>query len=175
MLEARLASVMSMVSDVNLKQVRRLIFEMFYNDACWENRRVPNFIYELSTHNITSRTNRISSKGRLGWIASPGDKALLLEGYENMNPIAEEARLMGTTLWFDDQSVEEEKLKKIVATGQFTTCANLLEYIISLERKQVPFDKPALTLLKKLKIQLTTDLQRFKAEPFFLYDHIETL
>lgn len=32
MLAARLSSVISMVMDVNLKQVRRLIFEMFYND-----------------------------------------------------------------------------------------------------------------------------------------------
>jgi predicted acylesterase/phospholipase RssA len=173
MLSARLASVMSMVSDVNLKQVRRLIFEMFYNDEHWENRRVPNFIYELSTHNITSRTNRINSKGRLGWVATPPDKALLLEGYQNMNPVAEVARLMGTTLWFDEQSVKEEKLKKIIATGQFTTCVNLLEYIISLERKQVTFDRAATALLKNLKAQLTADLQRFKAQPFFLYEDMK--
>lgn len=175
MLRARITSVMTMVSDVNLKQVRRLIYEMFYNDSCWENRRMPNFIYELSTHNINSRTNRINSKGRLKWTATAKDKILLLNDYDKINAVAEEARLMGTTLWFEDQEVTDGKFRKLVATGQFTTCVNLLEYIISLERKAVPFDKEAKAVLETVRKQLEYDLNLFKNDPFFLYDEMNDL
>ncbi|MES2275957.1 MAG: patatin-like phospholipase family protein [Bacteroidota bacterium] len=170
MLEARATSVVSMVSDINLKQVRRLIFEMFYDAACWDNRRVPNFIYELSSYNSTTRTNRINSKSRLGWTATEQDKTLLLEGLETIGPVAEEARTMGTTLWFSEQDRQDEKLKKIIVTGQFTTCVNLLEYIISLERKKVPFDAAGKTTLQNVKDRLMKDLAAFKADPYLLYD-----
>ncbi|MES2063460.1 MAG: patatin-like phospholipase family protein [Bacteroidota bacterium] len=170
MLQARAASVLSMVSDVNLKQVRRLIFEMFYDAECWENRRVPNFIYELSSYNATTRTNRLNSERRLGWKPTVEDKALLLEGLERINPVAEEARVMGTTLWFSEQEVQAGKLKTLIATGQFTTCVNLLEYIISLERKQVAFDEAGKKRLDDLKKKIVEDLSAFKANPYFLYD-----
>jgi hypothetical protein len=172
MLEARATSVVSMVSDVNLKQVRRLIFEMFYEAACWENRRVPNFIYELSSHNAATRSNRLNSKGRSGWTASDEDKQLLLAGLEAIHPVAEEARTMGTTLWFSEQDIKDQKLQKIIATGQFTTCMNLLEYIISLERKRVAFDADAKTKLKDLKALLIRDMNEFKADPYFLYNQL---
>jgi hypothetical protein len=170
MLEARAASVVSMVSDINLKQVRRLIFEMFYEAECWEDRRVPNFIYELSSYNASTRANRLNSKGRSGWTANNEDKKLLLEGLEAIYPIAEEARMMGTTLWFSEQDGQDEKLKKIIVTGQFTTCVNLLEYIISLERKRVPFDADAKAMLQNLKAEIIKDLKAFKTNPYFLYE-----
>ncbi|WP_454802939.1 patatin-like phospholipase family protein [Mucilaginibacter phyllosphaerae] len=172
MLQARAVSVQSMVSDVNLKQVRRLIFEMFYEAECWENRRVPNFIYELSSYNAMTRTNRLNSERRLGWKPTKEDKAHLLEGLERIGPVAEESRVMGTTLWFSEQEVQAGKLKTLIATGQFTTCVNLLEYIISLERKQVAFDEAGKKRLVELKKQIAEDLAAFKADPFFLYDTI---
>jgi hypothetical protein len=170
MLQARATSVVSMVSDVNLKQVRRLIFEMFYDAECWENRRVPNFIYELSSYNATARTNRLNSKSRLGWAPTEEDKALLQEGLELLSPVAEEARVMGTTLWFSEQEQQAGKLKTLIATGQFTTCVNLLEYIISLERKKVAFDDQGKKRLDDLKKQIVEDLVAFKADPYFLYN-----
>jgi hypothetical protein len=172
MLQARAASVLSMVSDVNLKQVRRLIFEMFYDAECWENRRMPNFIYELSTYNATTRTNRLNSERRLGWKPTEEDKALLLDGLGSIGPVAEEARVMGTTLWFSEQEVQAGKLRTLIATGQFTTCVNLLEYIISLERKQVAFDEAGKKRLDDLKKQIVKDLVAFKADPYFLYDSL---
>ena len=170
MLEARATSVVSMVSDVNLKQVRRLIFEMFYDAECWENRRVPNFIYELSTYNATTRSNRLNSEGRLGWVATDEDKALLLGDLENISPVAEEARVMGTTLWFSEKEQAAGKLKTLIATGQFTICVNLLEYIISVERKKVTFDAEGKKRLQELKEQIIKDLAAFKEDPYFLYD-----
>lgn len=143
---------------------------MFYDDTRWDDRRVPNFIYELSSHNKIARKSRINDKGRLKWGATEEDKQLLLEGLEQINAIAEEARLTGTTLWFDETQVKKEILKKIVATGQFTTCANLLEYIISLERKKVKFDQSWIEEVDTLKSKLKADFLRFKDNPYFLFD-----
>lgn len=170
MLRARINSVLSMVLDINLKQVRRLIYEMFYKDPCWENRRVPNFIYELSTHNQISRENRIKSKKRMGWTATEEDRTLLLGGLDEISPLAESARLMGTTLWFDKPDTDAGRLRVITATGQFTTCVNLLEYVISLERKNLPLKKPEKDKLALIKAQLEKDFKRFKTEPCFMYD-----
>ena len=172
MIKARLTSAITMVSDVNLKQVRRLIYKIFYEDVQWDNRRVPNFIYELSTYNIAARNNRFNNHMRLKWEPTSADKVLLLEGLEKINPIAEIARLAPTTLWFDAIQVKEELLKKIVATGQFTTCANLLEYIISLERKNVSFDPAYQAELENLKGILERDFIQFKENPYFLFDQL---
>lgn len=168
MIKSRIVSMSSMLLDVNLKQTRRLIYEMFYNDDIWANRRLPNFIYELSTYNFTSRSNRFNNKFRLGWAATYEDKSLLLNNCWQLKIIAEEARTMGTTLWFDEKN--EGKLKKIIATGQFTTCCNLLEYVISLERKGLSFDVEINTQLADLKEKLIADFLKFKQEPYFLFD-----
>jgi hypothetical protein len=172
MIKARISSVMIMVTDVNLKHVRRLIYEKFYHDPCWENRRVPNFIYELSSHNQATRKSRFNNKGRLKWTATEADKQLLLDGLESLHTIAEEARLSGTALWFDSTQTKNETLKKTITAGQFSTCANLLEYVISLERKKVKLDTAYQNEFELIKARLEADLIRFKAEPYFLYDQL---
>lgn len=173
MIKARLTSAVTMVSDVNLKQVRRLIYQIFFEDSRWDNRRVPNFIYELSTYNIAARHNRFNNQKRLKWLPTPADKQLLLEGLEKINPIAEIARSADTTLWFDAIQVKGEVLKKIVSTGQFTTCANLLEYVISLERKNVAVDPAHQAELTHLKSLLERDFIHFKENPYFLFDQLK--
>lgn len=174
MFKARIMSLLSLVLDINLKQTRRLIYEMFYEDEIWENRRVPNFIYELSTLNKISRANRFNNIKRLHWEASKEDKILLLDNCDALNEIAEDARTMGTTLWFSKTDIEKQKLKRIIAAGQFTTCCNLLEYVISLERKGVHFDESVSKELNEIKLNLTKDFNRFKKEPFYLFDKMET-
>jgi predicted acylesterase/phospholipase RssA len=168
MLRARLRSVASMVLDVNLKQIRRLIYEMFYNEKNWDHRRVPNFIYELSSFNAQARRNRLRDTKRLRWHATKEDLDLLDGGLDQLWPIAERARLMGTTLWFDE--AVQARLADIIRTGQFTTCMNLLEYVISLERQGVVFPTSQAERLAILKRQLINDLRAFKINPNYLYD-----
>src|SRR5690606_30985349 len=168
MLKARITSVISMVLDVNLKQVRRLIYEMFFDDKQWDNRRMPNFIYELSTYNIESRTNRLNDPKRLGWTITAEEKMLLCEGLDKIAPVAEKARTMGTTLWFDRDDRADDQLANIIKTGQFTTCMNLLEYVISLERKRVNLSGQQ-DKVKKIKELLVRDINRFKEDPGYLF------
>lgn len=172
MIKARLTSAMTMVSEVNLKQVRRLIYQIFYDDLQWENRRVPNFSYELSIYNIAARNNRFNNKNRLKWEPTPADKQLLLEGLEKIHPISETTRLANTTLWYDAIQKKEEVLKQTVTTGQFTICVNLLEYVISLERKNVSFNPEHSAELASLKSRLEHDFLKFKENPYFLFDQL---
>ena len=170
MLKARISSMLSMVMDVNLKQVRRLIYQSFYANINYENRRMPNFIYELCLHNAASRTNRINDPKRLTWTATDADKALLLGDLQLIQPIAENARLMGTTLWFEDNDQGKQLMKDVVATGQFTTCMNLVEYVISLQRKNVQLNPQASQKVNNLMAQLLKDLDEFKKDPYCMYD-----
>ncbi|RZK71667.1 MAG: hypothetical protein EOO85_19860 [Pedobacter sp.] len=56
MIKARIISVMVMVTDVNLKQVRRLIYEKFYNDPCWERATIRR-LRKSPPHSGTSKDN----------------------------------------------------------------------------------------------------------------------
>ncbi|WP_342332626.1 patatin-like phospholipase family protein [Pedobacter sp. FW305-3-2-15-E-R2A2] len=172
MIKARLTSGMTMVSEVNLKQVRRLIYQMFYDDTQWDNRRVPNFSYELSTYNMAARNNRFNNKNRLKWVPTPADKQLLLEGLEKIHPIADVTRAADTTLWYDAIQKKDEVLKQTVTTGQFSICVNLLEYVISLERKNISFNPTYSAELAGIKNKLERDFLQFKENPYFLFDQL---
>lgn len=173
MIKARLSSVITMVSDVNLKQIRRLIFKMFYDNPVWNNRRVPNFIYEFSLFNVETRIQRLNSPSRLGWKSTEEDRMILLTNCNYINAVAEDARTMGTTLWFDQSDLKDERLKKLLATGAFTTCGNLLEYVISLRRKGADYEPEIQDKLKILEEKLKADWNRFKGNPYFVTDEFE--
>ncbi|HVW61571.1 MAG TPA: patatin-like phospholipase family protein [Puia sp.] len=185
MLKTRLNSTLSMVMDINLKQTRRLIFDIFfgnfYGQDVWVNRRAFNVIYELSAFNKASREKSIRNK-------FPGDAAaqsLLLDGCLELNAVAEEARAMGTTLWYDHTDAKEKKLMKVVSCGQFTTCGKLLEYVLDLEQTMkeeagMPEGQRTIQLLPearvefdKVKAQLLEDWGKFKSDPYFLYKEMD--
>jgi Patatin-like phospholipase len=175
MLNARLRSVITMVSDINLKQTRRLIFSIFYgnfaSEALWENRQLYNVIYEFSSFNRSNRKYFLEEKlkSNEGWEATPADLSLLLNDCERLEETAEDARTMGTTLWFDAADTKAGKLEKIVCCGQFTTCGQLLKYLISLERKQLVFDDAANAILAQVRAQVEADWKKFKVNPHFMY------
>jgi predicted acylesterase/phospholipase RssA len=162
MLKTRAYSVLIMAMDVNLKHVRRLIYEMFFENRRWDDRRLYNVIYELSSFNLSNREFRV--RKRLGWKPTEEEQGILLNGTHNLQQVAESARNMGTTLWFDEG--DEGKLRDIVACGQFTACSNLLEYVMSLERNQdmTARDKEKLHMVKQ---QLLDYWEQFKTNPYW--------
>ena len=194
MLNARVGSMLSLLLDINLKQTRRLIFDIFfgnfYGKEVWGNRRVFNVIYELSLFNISSRENTIRNKfgsndyklpvpvADDNWVKESED--LLLKGCMQLNSVAEVARTMGTTLWYDKEDADSSRMDKVVACGQFTTCAKLLEYTLILERilkqeAQKPFEQRSLQfgdfdqqLFLLIRRQLEEDWKAFKENPFFM-------
>lgn len=190
MVKARVNSMLSMILDVNLKQTRRLIFDLFYGafygEKIWQNRRIFNVIYELSTLNIESRKQSIVGKfaGKsAGMVEDP--VALLTDNCGALNEIAERARTMGTTLWFDEADTDSKRMRDVVVCGQFTTCVQLLEYVLVIEqtllkqqndpafKKQIDLDDSELNVIATIKAQLLADWERFKAEPLFLWNVFE--
>jgi hypothetical protein len=175
MAKARITSVISMVMDINLKQVRRLIYELLYGNAKWEDRRSQNAIYDMSSFNKNNRQFRINKKeittvsgGKVKF--SDAEKALLLDGCGAIETVAEAARKMGTTLWFDDKDDNGDMLKKIISCGQFTTCGNLLEYVMTVQKRGLGFAPEVEQRLQDIRNQLEGHWQRFKADPYFLYE-----
>lgn len=192
--KARVGSMLSLLLDINLKQTRRLIFDIFfgsfYGKEIWANRRVFNVVYELSLFNIASREstirNKFEQKDLALTVPVPGDswarncENLLLEGCTKLSSVAEQARTMGTTMWYDKEDSDSKRMDKVVACGQFTTCAKMLEYALVLERileqeasfppekKTLQFGDFDLDLFRKMRRQLEDDWKAFKTDPFML-------
>ncbi|MBN9384604.1 MAG: hypothetical protein J0H74_27870 [Chitinophagaceae bacterium] len=185
MLKTRLNSTLSMVMDINLKQTRRLIFDIFfgnfYGQDVWMNRRAFNVIYELSAFNKASREKSIRKK----FAGDTAAQSVLLDGCLELNAVAEEARNMGTTLWYDHKDAKDKKMMKVVACGQFTTCAKLLEYALDLEQtmkeeealpeaqRSILLSQEERKLFDKVKGQLESDWDVFKTNPYFLYEEMD--
>lgn len=185
MLKTRLNSTLSMVMDINLKQTRRLIFDIFfgnfYGQDVWMNRRAFNVIYELSSFNKASRERSIGKK----FAGNAAVQSVLLDGCLELNAVAEEARNMGTTLWYDHTDAKDKKMMKVVACGQFTTCGKLLEYVLDLEQtmkeeqalpeaqRTIQLSPEDKVIFERIKEQLESDWDVFKTEPYFLYEDMD--
>lgn len=159
MLSDRLNTVIILASDLFLKRIRRGDFERLFEDPAWRHRRASNFIYELSQSNRQNREERL---GNDDWRGALKDS---LSPSEKVEKMAETARLMSTTLWFDP--AHEQALEAIIATGQFTTCYNLIQYLCRLERNSAYSSLPQVDQmhLMQLKTDLIADWQQFNQQP----------
>lgn len=161
MLVDRVKSVNILAGDVMLKRIRRGDFNKLFEAPAWKFRRVSNFIYDLSTLHQSGENRREDDEAERQ-IPPPT---------EVIQKVAERARLMDTTLWFTDGP--NGRLRNVIATGQFTTCYNLLHYLIRLEGEPAGYDQlqPAVRQsLTALKQQLLTDWETFCNDPFWLHD-----
>lgn len=140
MVSSRLKSVFILANDIYLKQIRRMYYESLFNDPNYKDRVVQNAIYDLSE--VTRAQHKFN----------PSDELVA---------VAEKARNMGTTLWFDEKHEEQGMRRAIIATGQFTTCYNLLVY---LQAKALIAPLPA--NLQVLLGEVQKDWERFCGDPF---------
>lgn len=167
MLNERIKSLLVLSMDVNLKQTRRLIYNKFYESPLWDLRRVYCAIFELSTHNQDERKYRIENKQ--DWKPTQEQQAILLNGCEKMELVAERASNMGTTLWFSEAETKNGMLQDIIACGQFTCCTSLLKYVYSLKQsiknKLLVLDSAEVERLNRIEEQLLKDWQAFKLDP----------
>jgi predicted acylesterase/phospholipase RssA len=124
----RIKSLMTMINDVNLKQVRRLIQENFYSNPLLKNRRCSNAIYDYSLINKVAHEEHLEKKEY--WPQLDKD---LMKPSDHLMKMAEQARTMDTTLWFDEEDQKSNRLQTIITCGKFTTCGNLIEYLFDLK------------------------------------------
>ena len=97
-------------------------------------------------------------------------KDILMPSQE-MEVLTNEARSMGTTLWFDESDVKDEKRDKIIVTGQFTMCYNLIKHICRLEVLDQKHKQDA--ALQQLKADLLKDWAAFQQQPMFMVNDLK--
>jgi Patatin-like phospholipase len=168
MIMSRLKSVFLLADDIYLKTIRRIYYDKIFADPLYQNILVSNFIYDLSKVKQQAQADPVALKkeAKFDQLSQPTPNG--------MNPptkklidVAELARLMPTTLWFDQFQQADGTLRAIVTTGQFTVCYNLLQYMIKQGDALPPEFAP-------VKQQLMNDWDIFNNDPFDLYDHPDT-
>jgi predicted acylesterase/phospholipase RssA len=171
----RLNSLISLLLDVFLKVVRRLNYNILYSDDRLRFRRMSNLIKELTEEDYANRSKRPVDRieKTAAWRANSSQR----EPYDvtvgkKIKQVAEEAGSFGTTLWFTDKDQLDDMLNKLVATGQFTLCYNMIEYLeILIFGGDNGFDDlPAETrdALRDVLAQCKDDWARFQDDPLFM-------
>jgi len=156
-LKERLSSGVKMVNEVFLKQVRRLNYNLFYSKDELKNRRITSLIYELTRDEFLRSESDERTKNM-----KKAEQIILPKPSEKLFNAAQIATDTGTTLWFDENDRKLSRLKNLVACGQFTTCYNLLDYIVKLPKEYQTQD------ILTLKAALEGDWKTFNHDPFWL-------
>lgn len=171
MIFSRLKSVLLLTEDIYLKQIRRHYYNMVYRDPLLSPIFISNAIYDLSRVKQKSAADPDMEKV-IGFNSiSDVEDVLLPPAKEKLIAVAERARLMPTTLWFDKYHEQDKMRETIIATGQFTACYNLLKYLTKLETapasatEQSSAEKSSRDLLKA---SLLADWERFNNDPYFM-------
>jgi len=165
----RITSVISMVSQVFMKQVRRQEYGRVYNDKEWRPRLIMNGIYELSSK-LMKETDENEREYISTTIDPPSEKLIA---------IADQADSMGTTLWFTseeliDNAKKRNMLNALIASGQFTGCYNLLIYIEKTlwgddyNEDYKKYSQETRNKIENLHAHLHSDWKKFNDDPFWM-------
>ncbi|MGB5928245.1 MAG: patatin-like phospholipase family protein, partial [Cyclobacteriaceae bacterium] len=120
LIKDRLNSVMLMTTTIFLKGIRSLHQTILYQDPQWEDRRVYSEIYYLQEKIRSGKI--VDEKGRL-------------------TTVANQSRLMPTTLWFTKEENDMRMIDTLIACGQATLCIKLIQYVDELLEKN-PYYSP---------------------------------
>ncbi|MCB0696486.1 MAG: patatin-like phospholipase family protein [Chitinophagaceae bacterium] len=174
LLHDRLNSLITLLMDVFLKVVRRLNYYKLYEDDRYTYRRISNLIKEMTKMDFDIKLKRRAEDNQNNAMK---ENSIFSGDYDTVvgskiNDVAEEASGFGTTLWFKEDEQLNEMLNKLIATGQFTMCYNMLEYLEKVKfEENSGFDQlPETTQqdLNNLYVQCLADWHRFKDDPMFM-------
>ncbi|HEV2480887.1 MAG TPA: patatin-like phospholipase family protein [Puia sp.] len=165
----RLNSLLSLLLNVFLKIVRRLNYNLVYSDENWRNRRIANLIHRLTREDYETQSRRPAEE-RTETVRA---QSLFKSDFdtdigENLGTVASAAAAFGTTLWFTPEDQLSGTLDKLLATGEFTLCFNMIQYLEDLLFGDSPPSPEAQPALHGLLEQCKTDWASFKKDPFFL-------
>jgi hypothetical protein len=160
MLKSRIRSSLRVAMEIYLLQIRRINYDSLYTNPEWAYKTKAVSIYELSKSNENVLQRQFKRK-------KFGDHLVtLLTPTKAIMKVAELARKMSTTLWFSaaEMSKENNVRDALIATGQFTMCYNLIEYIYQVEDKYPEIRTDA--GIQQLKSQLLKDWSLFQNNPY---------
>lgn len=166
MIMARFKSVMMMTTDIYLKQIRRLYYDKIFKHSKLKKVAIMNSIYELSKANQKLKKQKPDLKRETGFSAEQ-PITTHIKPSEAMMKVAEKARNMDTTLWFDQNHISNNLKAAILATAQFTLCYNLINHLSQPEKEAELTEAE-----QKLKTLLLKDWHSFHQDPYFLYNKI---
>jgi hypothetical protein len=91
-----------------------------------------------------------------------------------MQIVAQASFEMATTLWFGKREQKNNDQAAIIACGQFTTCYNLLTYIIKMKASSYfgTLSAEVQAKIVALEGKLAVDFHKFCDNPFWLYNNI---
>lgn len=165
MLKVRIRSALRVAMEIYLLQIRRINYESLYSDPEWAYKTKAVSIYELSksSENVLQRQfKRKKFSDELTRLLTPSEKVMQVADY---------ARQMSTTLWFSKTDMREgidSRRDSLIASGQFTMCYNLLEYILQIEDKYPEVQKDE--AIQSLKRSILEDWKRFQTDPMFMVE-----
>lgn len=145
MIIERATSGAKMINNVFLKQIRYLNYELLYSSDTLKNRRISSVIGELNGEK--KNNEEISApKKQLKTVAM----------------IASEAP---TTLWWSEEDIKLDRMNSLIACGQFTTCYNLMKYILELKKSGIEGEG-----MEEMYKALKKDWTAFNKDPMFMVD-----
>jgi len=165
MLKVRIRSALRVAMEIYLLQIRRINYDSLYSDAEWAYKTKAVSIYELSKSSENVLQRQFKRK------KFSDELIRLLTPSEIMMQVADYARQMSTTLWFSKTDMREgidNRRDSLIASGQFTMCYNLLEYILQIEDKYPEVRKDE--AIQTLKSKILEDWKRFQTDPMFMVE-----
>ncbi|MDC8004342.1 patatin-like phospholipase family protein [Aureisphaera galaxeae] len=147
MLTERLTSGAKMINDVFLKQIRRLNYDMLYNEESLDDKRITSTVYQLNGEKTPYGNSALNKKIQPKPSKSLTHTALI-------------ASQTPTTLWWDEEDIKVNRMDSLIACGHFTTCYNLLDYVIDLQKKGYESEE-----LTALRTALTADWEALNKDP----------
>jgi predicted acylesterase/phospholipase RssA len=151
MLKERITSSFLMIYDIFTKQLRRINYDFLYK----QNASLNGIV-------VTSMIHKFNDNFRKYNALEMGDLKLA-EPSIALREVALHASETGTQLWWTEKDKELNRMDKLIATGQFTTCYNLLVHISQLEKEGIDIN-----CLKELKQQLIADWTAFNKDAFMM-------
>jgi len=149
MITERMTSTFKMVNDIFLKQIRRLNYDLLYSKPELKNRVLTSTVYQLN-----GQPSPYGNQTPNATIPPPGVRLQAAALVASETP---------TTLWWDEKDLHLQRQDNLVACGQFTTCYNLMDYILKLKASGITS-----AALDSLYEHLQTDWKKLNEDPVFL-------
>ncbi|NHF59929.1 patatin-like phospholipase family protein [Flavobacteriaceae bacterium TP-CH-4] len=151
MLTDRITSGIKMINDIFLKQIRRLNYDLLYQTKELQNKIITSRVYELNGQSTPYHDFKVNEA------IKPAPSTLL----KNVGLTASETP---TTLWWDQTDRSVDRMDTLIACGQFTTCYNLMDYILKLKKENITTDE-----IEAMYELLETDWKAFNKDPFMMF------
>jgi len=191
LLAARGSSVGLLATTIFLKKIRRVSYTLLFKEKSldvyrklvsahnknpqalpidpgrlWNDHIAMTAVYQLSTKNTAQLKKELAKEPWEKGTEVVAGGGQLLDAFllpsAALRGVVDIATEMGTTLWFDPAADSKHCLESLLAAGQATICFNLLRvsYRFGNEDQQ----------WLDLRAGLVKDWQRFKDEPYWLYN-----